>query len=272
LLFHGPAVIWQNIPQEMLSQFFSKVTILSSIYSIGAIPFLAGIYVIYRYLFQEKKKSVYLLIGFSLAMSTLLWMRLIPLETGLMFLGIIFCIFFGQFFALFMRYLKKTKVEHFSYLFVLLFVILTVLISIIPSVSSMQTLAKHVITQEDIDALMWMRDNTAKDSIVFGSLEDGHLITSIAQRKNVIDQNFLMIDDAEERFEDVQLFFSTDSETTAVALLEKYNVDYVLVSRRVIFDPQANVLKFEQQSCFELVYDRHVKIYDTGTCHLKKIK
>ena len=43
-----------------------------------------------------------------------------------------------------------------------------------------------------------------------------HPYTAIAQRKNIIDSNFLYIRDAEQRFDDLQRLFTTISQTDAI--------------------------------------------------------
>ena len=40
LLVHGAYVIWQNIPRQVLSQYFSEFNILEAVYYIGIVPFI----------------------------------------------------------------------------------------------------------------------------------------------------------------------------------------------------------------------------------------
>lgn len=272
LLYHGFRVIWQNIPLELLSNFFSKITILDSIYYIGIIPFLAGIYIIYKHLFQEKNAQIYLLIGFAISTSILLWMRLMEINIGLTFLGIIFCILFGHFIKLVIDYIEKTKISKFYSIILILIFISTIFLSAIPSVYSMIFQSDHAVKSTDIKALEWLKNNSPYNTTVIGYLEDGHLITQIAKRKNVIDDNFLLINNPGEILEDVNRFYHTDSYTIAVDILDKYNVDYVFISNNVLFDEKANILKIKEQGCFELIYNDISKIYDARGCKLKDIK
>ena len=62
------------------------------------------------------------------------------------------------------------------------------------------------------------------------TIDEGHLITAIAKRKNVADNNFLLIRNPEEIEEDIELTYTTILTTSSTEILSKYNVDYVYFS------------------------------------------
>jgi hypothetical protein len=131
-LFHGVGVIWQNIPRSLLSGHFASINAVEAIYMVGIIPLIYGTYIIFRYLFKEKRKDIYLLISFALSTGLLLWQRLIEFRVGLMFFGLILALLFSQYFKLFIHYLKQTRVSRFSYLFIVIFVIAFFITSVFP--------------------------------------------------------------------------------------------------------------------------------------------
>ena len=93
-LFHGTSLVWQNLPKDVLTKVFLEFNLLGALYLIGLIPFIAGIYVIYNNLFSKKKnRFTFLLISFAISIGLLLWLRLVQLRIGLIFLGIILILF-----------------------------------------------------------------------------------------------------------------------------------------------------------------------------------
>lgn len=270
-LFHGPLVIWQNIPKGILSNYFSQVSLLQVIYYIGIIPAFCGAYIIYRYIFKEKRKDIYLLVGFIFSVSLLLWLRLIELKIGLMFLGVITVLLFAQFYKLFLLYIEKTRAAKLANLFSVLIFTLFIFTSVIPSFSLAQLTIETSVTHEEIKALEWIDEHTPKNSVILASVEEGNLITNIAKRKNVIDSNFLLIPDAKQRFEDVSRVYTTFSVTEATSILNKYSVDYIYFSPKAALNYDISQLSYVNDKCFPLVYKNHVKIYKS-TCHMEELK
>jgi hypothetical protein len=270
-LFHGPLVLWQNIPKGLLSNYFSQLSVLNTIYYIGIIPSLCGVYIIYRYIFKERKRNIDLLIGFIFSVALLLWLRLIELRVGLMFLGILIVLLFAQFWKLFMAYTEKTKVSRLAPVFTLLMFALFILTSILPSFSLAQLTIETSVTEAEIEALEWIEQNTRGSSIVLGTADEGNLITAIARRRNVIDSNFLLIKDAKQRFKDVSRIYTTISLTEAIDLLNKYDVNYIYFSPKAASSYGISQLAYVDDNCFSMVYDNVVKIYKS-VCRMEEIK
>ncbi|MBU4283538.1 MAG: hypothetical protein KJ968_00355, partial [Nanoarchaeota archaeon] len=75
-------------------------------------------------------------------------------------------------------------------------------------------------------------------------------------------KNFLLIKDAEQRLENVRIIYTTHYETDAIPLLNKYNIKYIVLSKRSMSDYDITDLNYRtDEKCFELVYDKEVKIY-----------
>jgi len=270
-LFHGPLVIWQNIPKELLSNYFSQISILQAVYYIGMIPAFCGAYVIYRYIFKEKKKEIYLLVGFIFSVALLLWLRLIEINTGLIFLGVIIVLLFAQFWKLFLSYVRKTRASRFVNLFGVLAFLLFIFTSVIPSLSLAQITLETSITDSEIEALNWLEQNTPDNSVILATVDEGNLVTAIAKRKNIIDSNFLLIKDSEQRFEDAERMYTTISLTEAVSLLNKYDVDFIYFSPKARSAYAMEKPKYIDGKCFSEVYSREVKIYKS-LCRMEELK
>ncbi|MBN2112185.1 glycosyltransferase family 39 protein [Candidatus Woesearchaeota archaeon] len=270
-LFHGPLVIWQNIPKEILSNYFAQVSILQAIYYIGIIPALCGAYIIYRYIFKEKRQDIYLIVGFIFSVALLLWLRLIEIKLGLMFLGVLIVLLFAQFYKLFVSYIESTRASKLGSFFAVLIFLLFIFTSVIPSFSLARLTIETSVTEGEIAALEWINQNTPQNSVILATVGEGNLITAIAKRKNVIDSNFLLITDSKQRFSDVNRAFSTFSVSEAVSILNKYDVDYLYFSQKAESSYNINVPRYADDRCFHLVYNKEVKIYKS-VCRMEELK
>ncbi len=264
LLVHGPAVVWQNTPLSLLTQYFRNFNILEAIYKIGIIPFLSGIFIIYKYVFKEKFKKIYPFISFALVALLLLWLGLIQLSTGLMFLGVALALLFAQFYVIALEYLKKTRFSNLKPLFIMFLIAVLVLTSVTPSINYAKQAVDNAPSQEQIKALLWVKDNTNEEAVVLSMLEEGHLITAIAERKNVMDKKFLLIPNTQQRLKDINEIYSTSYATSAVTLLNKYSVDYIFYSINALKKYGEKPAYLDELNCLRLVYENtEAQIYET---------
>lgn len=260
-LFHSYALIWQNIPVQILSNYFKQIDLFASIASVGFLPLLFGIYAVYKYMFKEKDKQTYLLMAFALAVALLLWFKLITLELGLMFLGFILIPLLSQTLNLFFKYLEKTRISAYKTLFWAGLFILVIFTSVIPAIVEANMSAENAISEQEIEALNWLKENTPEHSVVLSAISEGDLISAVAERKNVADNDFLLIRSSGESFEDIERMYKAAFKTQAVELMSKYNVNYVYFSPRAKEKFEIESLKYAEKDCFEEVYDSEIKIY-----------
>ncbi|MBC8501422.1 MAG: hypothetical protein H8D38_06695 [DPANN group archaeon] len=257
-LIHGPFVIWQNIPLQILTNYFFDLNIIQSIYYVGIVPVVLGIYAIYHVLFKVKRRSVFLLVSMFLSILVLLWLKLIRFKTGLIFLSLMLVLLSGYSIKLFYSYLMKTKIHNSANWFLFGVFVVFFLTAVIPSFNLAFSSLNKVPSHSEIKAMNWLEQNTDKDSVVLSRLEEGYLINYFANRKSVIDQDFLLVNDAQQRYEDVQSVFSLRLKTEAVRRLNKYDVDYLYFSGK--FGDETK-LYYTDKDCFELVYNESVEIY-----------
>ncbi|MFC1801163.1 hypothetical protein ACFLZB_01770 [Nanoarchaeota archaeon] len=269
-LSHGLALVWRNIPDQLLAQQFSSISIFSALIQIGFIPFICGIFIIYKYVLKEKNKYIYMYVSLAMVVTLLLWLRLIDPVMGLMFLGLSLTILFAQFFKMFFDYLKRTKFNRFKTGIIVVMVGIFVLTSVWPSFSYASDERDNLVSDELIQALQWLSKETPKDSTILGNLREGYLITAVAQRKNVMDTNFLLIGDSNEIFDDVELIYSTTHQIQAVDLLNKYDVDYIIISNYTKNFYDIESLDYEEESCIKIAYKTSkIKIFKT-TCKIEE--
>lgn len=271
LVFHGPAVIWQNIPAPILNTYFSQISIIQAIYNIGVLPFVLGLYVIYMFSFKKKNKNIYLIMSFAASAGLLLWLRLINLNIGLMFFGIVLVLLFSQWFKDFMIFVKQSRASNFLYIFIALFFMGVLVFSVYPSVEMAES-NKNKITFSEIKALEWIKENTPEDAVIIATPREGNLINAISGRKNVIDTDFLLQADAGQRFEDIERIYHACLEIEVVEILDKYAADFIYFSDKAKRLFEQEELKFIDE-CFEKVYADEVQIYQRKEgCGLRVIR
>ncbi len=255
-LASGASIIWRNIPELLLNQYFTSANVIELMLLIGIIPFVCGVYSVYRYFFVEKSRPVYIFTSLAITIFLLLFFKLLTPELGAVFLGVTLVVLLSPCLNFIFKYVAKTKFSNRIPLFAILIFIIFVFNSVIPSFVYSDLNIKSSVSDDTIEALEWISENTEENTTVLADVHKGHLITSIADRKNVIDTNFLNIPDAEIRLDDVNTVYNAKFQTIALDLLAKYDVDYIYLE-----DTPPDYLNSE---CFEKVYNKNVLIYEVG--------
>ena len=115
-------------------------------------------------------------------------------------------------------------------------------------------------------------DNTDPNSTVLVSVREGHALSYFANRKNVIDDNFLLIENLDQRLEDLDDIYSTRFITGAISLINKYGIDYIMLTdktREYYNLEEINYVK--DKKCFNEVYKiDNLRIYESK-CVIKKV-
>jgi len=262
LLMHGYNIIWQNLPAEVINQFFSEIQILETIYQIGVIPLISGIIILYFFVVHRKKKSIYLLLSLVLIIVLLLIQKYIQLNIGLMYIGVIMTILLGETLMSSIKYIKKTKFVNLQNYLLGVFFIIFLFTSLIPSI----TLAQNKVTESDpavkIFGLELLQNISDPGDTVVASVFEGHLITYISDRANVIDSNFLLVD-AETRLRDIRTIYTSAIESKPVELMNKYDADYIIFTD--VGKDYYNITKiaYVDDQCFPIIYSGiGVRIYE----------
>lgn len=265
LIMNGAAIVWQNIPIELLSQYFTGVSLFSYLSSISFIPLIFGIYTIYKYTFEINKSSIHVFIGLTIATSLLLWLKLIQPNTGLALIGIALVILAGESLRLFLENFEKTKFADFKFLIYIFLIIIFILTSFNDTIISNNNSLNNSANPELMLALKWIETSTPTDSVILSDLNNGHLITFVAKRKNVFDDNYILIQQPNKILQEVNQLFYIDSTLKAVKILNKFNVDYILFN-------QEKLPKFiKDQNCFKLVYGESKSLVYQSVCKVEEI-
>ncbi len=101
------------------------------------------------------------------------------------------------------------------------------------------------------------------------AVEDGHLISALAKKKNVIDEEFSFAPKTQERWDDVKKIFLTKSETALKQLIKAYGINYIYISRNEIKRYGYQNL-FDQSKLFEKIYTTNTTEVYHVECDQKK--
>lgn len=258
-LKEGISFIWQNIPAEMLKEYFPQVSVASAVLLVSIIPFLAGIYTLYNHLFETKSQKSTLLISLAISTAFLAWLRLIKFEMALSFFGIILSILFGIFYRDLEEFLERTKMPSLKRVVLPVIIALLLLTMVVPLMST--SFNQKIPGHEEILAFQWLKENTPKDAGVLALLEEGHLATYYSQRRNILDDQFILTENAQQRFQDLNDLFKTKFQTHSLGLLEKYRVQYLAFTPKAKEKFQISKFNYAGAGCFSKVYDNETKIY-----------
>ena len=102
-----------------------------------------------------------------------------------------------------------------------------IFITIFFGILSLNSLSWTVIQPSEYNALYFLR-KTPENSTILASEPEGHLITGIGQRKNVMDGNLLNAPNITSRYSHTKRMFQYQNKS----LLNKYSIDFVYVSDR----------------------------------------
>jgi 4-amino-4-deoxy-L-arabinose transferase-like glycosyltransferase len=250
LLAHGDLILFQNIPVEIISHSFKNITFLEAIYSVGVIPIIFGLIAVYIALFVSNSKSLMLVTSISLGMFVLLWFKLIGLNEGLMFLSMALIVLAAYSIGRVYERTKMVKLKHGHIYFISTLLIIS-LAMFIPGVLSSE---HNSPSNADVQAFIWLKNNTPAESVVMVLPEEGSALSYFSERKNVMDDDYLLIKNINTRYDDVTLLYKDLLLTNALERLNYYSVNYVILSEYNQKNNNITNLAFADDSCVVQVY------------------
>jgi hypothetical protein len=253
LLVHGFQLIWQNVPTQIMDNFFTQITFPEIFYYVGFLPLILGLHGLYLAL-KHRNRVSFPFIGLMVVVFIMLWFRLLPLKTGLIFFGVLLALISALSVQYIIETFMKTKFSQYWGVAVAISVSLIALFSIAPSLYLSANL-ENLPTQTEMDTLQWMKNNTLESGIVLADIGEGHLLNYVANRKSFIDDNFLGVDNINARYEDMDFLFKSRFETEAIRKLKTYEIDYIYLSESAAKKYNQTDIFYAQPPCFELVYN-----------------
>ncbi|MBU4502476.1 MAG: hypothetical protein KKA79_07805 [Nanoarchaeota archaeon] len=239
-LSFGFTIIWQNIPTQILADYFEQANLLDIIYTVGIIPFILGIIGIVFGLIRDKTHFGLITISIAIAPLALLALKLINLGDALIVLSPVLAIISAIAMIKFFRYIRLTKFASYEIVAKGFIFILIIITMIIPSFSTAQQAMENTITEDEIIVLKTLEQEAAQDEqeaenvdiTIASSLEEGHYVTYFAKRKVFMDEKFLYTPNVNIRYNNLKTLYTTISGKEALRIANKYGIDYIYISPR----------------------------------------
>ena len=258
---HGLSIIWSNIPPSIVTSYFANINIVQAVSSIGFLPFIFGTYTTYNYLLKKKSKNVSLFITLFLSTFLLFILKLIQTDLAFAMMGTSLVVLFGRFLRDLFSVIKKTKFAKLTNWVYMIVILLLLLTQFVPGLILMTENINKSHDKNYINGFIWFKKNTKKNSVILAIPEEGNLITYFGERKNIIDTEFILIDDVEVRHNDINAVFTHKFKIEAIRILEKYNVDYIVFSNRTKEKYSIEEIAYIHDECFDLVLNETIQIY-----------
>ncbi|MEK6809839.1 MAG: hypothetical protein AABY40_04135 [Nanoarchaeota archaeon] len=260
LFQEGISFVWQNVPSDIVAQYFPKFSLGVALVLVSIIPFLAGSAVVYRSLFHLKNQRSFLLISLVIATSLLTWFRLIRFRQSLAFFSVVLAILFAVFYQDIERYFQKTKISHFQNYLLPVTIAILFLSTVLPAVNT--ALLQDTPSTEEVETFIWIQKNTPSSTTVLATLDEGHLVTYYGKRKNLIDDRFMLVDDVEARFQGLTSLYTTKFQTEALEIASRYNIEYFILTPSAKEKYQLKKeIPYITRRCFDIVYQNETTIF-----------
>ncbi|MFW6230614.1 MAG: hypothetical protein ACOC32_01170 [Nanoarchaeota archaeon] len=273
-LFHGPSIIWQNAPTQILSQYFRSITIVESIALIGIIPTFAGVSMFFQYVRDRKSKFMFFFLSYAMPLFILLWMQLIRPMAGLILLSSVLIVVLSKYYQNLTGFIEKTKFSRFKTVIIIGVLLMVYLTSVSPTFALMNEKINDAPSQEKVQLLRWMKNSSKESEMIMAPYQEAFFVEYYSGRSTVLNMNFLMVQNVDQVVDDIREFYTTYSLIDAIQILDRYDVDYVYISDSVLTRYGVQSLRVaENDQCFEELFagQSKNKIYEV-TCSLQSVE
>lgn len=273
-LFHGFSIIWQNAPNQVMDVLFRRTNILEAIAMMGMIPCVAGANIFFQSVHQGKKsKFMMFFLAYSLPLFIFLWAKLINPTIGLIFLAAGLILVTGKYYQDIVSYVAKTKFAFLKVPIIIGIFLMTFITTFAPTFAVIEDKIYASPNADALETMKWIEQNTPEDSVVLATFEDGFFIEYYANRKTVFDSDYMLIEDVNQRFEEIQRFYETSYFIEGMKIIEKYDVDYILITKNTpeIYDVLVPKM-LNNGNCFKIKYtsDDEINILFEVDCSLEE--
>ncbi len=229
LVSSGFQSIYQNIPQELLKTYFANINVLILILSIGIPSIIFGLYGILQAVRKPNEAST-LLSAFALTFILLLVFKLIPFTIGLVFLSILLALLSAIGYESLFRYIFLTKFSKGSTPVYAGAIVLIVITLTLPAIFAGSTTVAHAPTDAQLYMYDYIKTSTPEHTIVLTAYDEANQFTFYANRSVILNNDFIGINDANQRYKDIVTLYRTQSTVEAIATTSTYDLDYLYLS------------------------------------------
>jgi hypothetical protein len=261
---YGLSILWQNIPTDLINLSYADLNPIAAILLVGIVPVTLGLLGIYKTFFDKRKRMLILITSFAIVFLILLWLKVLPLYEGVMFLVLCFVILSSNSINSILEYFDKILFSKLKYSFTILIIIISVF-NIFAAIALTNQTIKYSPTEDEFQTMRFITEKVPIDETILGDVVEGHFISYESQRKNFYDENFFLMNTAQQRFDDSKTIFLSKSKANVIELMSYYDIKYIYVSRLTRERYSASNLLVSNDDCFQ-------KIFSTNTTEVYKRK
>jgi asparagine N-glycosylation enzyme membrane subunit Stt3 len=271
LATHGVLTFWNNVPLQYYREYLSLFSITNSLGLINIVIVLGGFYAIYYYFTQESysKEKQYVLFCSSGVFASLV---LALISTGnpefIFFMaGIMLALCLSVYIKGFISHANinyKFNINQDMY-----WVSAIIIVVVIGSLFNISLIApssvSHIkllsLNDDLIDVLEWSRLNTPEDSLIFATPEHGYIIEYFAQRRYILDSDFLFVPYPTRDIQNLNRLYKGIFLSDAPFVVQQYLSDnasaaYVLYDAYIQSSYEISYARFIDSECFTEIYAR----------------
>lgn len=198
----------------------------------------------------SEKKSLELMVPIAV-LAVIFPFGLLETDRWYVYATLFLSVFAGYGLFLLWEFLKKSEK--------LVPVFAVVLVSILASCAFLTSLALEsnswgLMTEDRYSQFKWIGENTPEGSVILGTISESHWIFGISRRNPVVTANLIEEPGFSGYVDDIERIYTAQDGNERKALIEKYNISYVIISDKTWWmfgDVREN---FESPS-FDKVYE-----------------
>lgn len=202
------------------------------VFNLGLLVLFLGCFGFYIGILKKKHIVVYFLGAVFLSVLLLFMINLLSFEDSLIYLIICLCLVSCVGLDYLYDYFSDFRWKYTKIVFVIVITLLFFSLSYYPAVKLVKGL--NPVSSEKIEDFTWLKENSNPDDVVLSLIDDGHLITYFAERKNVVDNNLLGVNDVQERLEDTKTIYKGWYFAKAREYLKSYNIKWIYMPQDLL--------------------------------------
>ena len=220
----GLGLLFQNLDTVNFS-IIADNNLVNLILLAGLLPIVLSLFAFYNCFFKKKSELVFLLSSLLLGILFLFVLGFMNIKDSLIYLTISFCLLSCYGLDFLLKYTEKFRWNKTKYFLVFLVILAFFMFSFYPSLYALDGVKP--ISSEKINDFLWLKRHSDSNDVVLSLENDGFIITAIANRRNVIDNDYLLAPNLNERKEDIKLLYKGWYLGNIKGLIEKYNIKWI---------------------------------------------
>ncbi len=237
-----------------------KLIGIESLSLIGIIPILLGIIGIYYIITKKPNRRAIFILSFIITSIIFLVLNIVEQNFTLALIGLGLTICSAIALKEFKGFFEISKVPK-AYVIILYIILLIFIVtSMIPSVTNSLIETHGSLTEKDIGALTWAKQNIKEDATIISAVDEIYAVSYFSEKKNILDNDNSNIN-FKDKIGDTNNFFSLTVNTETIRILSLYKIDYVFLSEKSVRELKPSQELNFKSDCYEEIYNNGSKIY-----------